>query len=145
MTYTGLPPGIEELLIAAVISLLVTLIYKFLINQEELREIKQKQREHQAKAKDIQHSNPDEAKKLMNEMLNLSNKQMKMTMKPMIVTLFVSLFLIFPFLPKLYEGAVVFLPFSLPYFGNDFGWLMWYFVVSIPLNAIIRKILDVEI
>ena len=145
MTLTGLPPGIEELLIAAGISLIVTLIYKFFVNHEELREIKQKQKDCQAKAKDCQTSNPEEAKRLMNEMLDLSSKQMKMTMKPMMVTMLVSLFVILPFLPNLYQGAVVFLPFTLPYFGNDFGWLMWYFVASIPLNAIMRKLLGVEI
>jgi len=144
MTLIGLPAGIELILIETAIILVITLIYKFLINQNRLRELKEQQKQHQGKIKELQKSNPEEAKKAMNDMLKLSNEQMRMTMKPMMVTLILSLVVIFPVLPNLFPGTVVFLPFTLPYFGNDFGWLAWYFIVSIPLNSIIRRILGVE-
>ena len=34
--------------------------------------------------------------------------------------------------------VVAVLPFSLPVLGNEFGWILWYILVSIPLAIIIR-------
>jgi uncharacterized membrane protein (DUF106 family) len=65
-------------------------------------------------------------------------------MKPMIVS-FLIVIIILPFLPDLFPGVVVNLPFSIPFFGNDFGWLAWYIIVSVPLNSIFRRLLGVEI
>lgn len=222
MTLTGLPIGIEELLTTAVIVFVTTLIYRFLINQNELRELKQKMKEKQGKVKELQSANPEDAKREMAEILNLSNKQMRMTMKPMMVSL-ILFFIFLPFIGEAYgdkvaainnsignitvDGTfynftlsngkinlnnisctlpcdeqtigkykwnilnvtednnifsflgfsssstpsikfsriVVLLPFSLPYFENDFGWLMWYFLFSVILNFVFRKILGVEL
>jgi uncharacterized membrane protein (DUF106 family) len=44
---------------------------------------------------------------------------------------------------KAFEASIVSLPFSLPFFGNDFGWLAWYIIVSFPLSFIFRKALGV--
>jgi len=45
-----------------------------------------------------------------------------------------------------FERVVAFLPgFSLPIVGNDFGWLGWYILVSIPLAIIIRKVLGIVV
>jgi uncharacterized membrane protein (DUF106 family) len=145
MTLIGLPAGIEEILVAIASIALVTLIYKFLMNQNEVKELKDKMKEKQARAKEVQNSNPEEAKRIMSEMLSLSNKQLRMSTKPMMLTLIVSLVLILPFLSWAFPGQVVSLPFSLPYLGSNFGWLAWYFIVSIPLNSIMRKALGVEL
>ena len=37
------------------------------------------------------------------------------------------------------------LPLSLPFFADDMGWLGWYFMVSIPLMVLIRKMLKINI
>ena len=145
MTLIGLSAGIEELLVSALIVFFVTLIYRFLVNQNELKELKEKQKEKQEKIKELQKTNPNEAKRVMAEMLSLSNKQLRMTMKPMFVSLILFIAIIFPILPGLFPGAVVNLPFSLPFFENDFGWLAWYIIVSVPLNSVFRKILGVQI
>ena len=207
MTLTGLPIYIEEILVTAVIVFITTLAYRFLMNQNELRELKQKMREKQEEAKKLQGSNPEESKKVMAETLMLSNKQLRMTMKPMMLAL-ILFFIFLPFVGEAYgdkvaainnnttgnitldgtfynfttnnvtinlnniscslpcdeqiignykwniltEGnntrfsrIVVLLPFSLPYFENDFGWLAWYFFTSVVLNFVFRKILGVEL
>jgi len=144
MSLLGLPVIIEELLLVSVILFITSLIYKFMINKNEIREVKEKQREKQEKIKELQKTNPKEANQVMNEMLKLSQKQMKMTLKPMMVSLLLFL-VVLPFLPNLFPGVVANLPFTLPYFGSDFGWLAWYFILSIPLNSIFRKLLGVEI
>ena len=207
MTLFGLPIGIEEILVAAPIIFATALIYRFLINQNEVRELKEKLKEKQAKMKELQKTNPEESKRIMAETLKLSNKQLRMTMKPMMATLIIVIIAL-PLLAEIYgdkivtiennegnltidektynlqlneenlvldnieceipcndqeignykwdinlEGEdkvkfsriVVLLPFSLPYFGNDFGWLMWYILASFMLNSLFRRILGVEL
>lgn len=144
MSLIGLPVAIEELLLVAGILFISSLIYKFLLDHEKLKEIKTKQKEKQDRLKEIQKTNPEEANQVMNEMLKLSQKQMKMTMKPMIVSLVIFI-IVLPVMPNLFPGTVVNLPFTLPYFGSDFGWMGWYFILSLPLNSIFRKILGVEL
>lgn len=207
MTLTGLPIFIEEFLFTAVIVFITTLAYRFLINQSELKQLKDSLKEKQARMKEVQKTSPEEAKKVMAETLSLSNKQLRMTMKPMMVSLII-FFVALPFFGEAYgdktinlnsnisnftlDGAnynlqlnqgsisidslqcnipcdkqaignykwninmdnnstvrmsrvVALLPFSLPYFGSDFGWLAWYIITSFALNFVFRKILGVEI
>lgn len=206
MTLTGLPINIEEILVTAAIVFVTTLAYRFLMNQNEIRELKQKMKEKQEEAKKLQSSSPEESKKVMAETLMLSNKQLRMTMKPMMLTL-ILFFIFLPFIGEAYgdkvvainnnagnitvDGTfynftlssgkinlnniscslpcdeqtignyrwniltedsnirfsriVVLLPFWIPYFENDFGWLAWYFFTSVVLNFVFRKILGVEL
>ncbi len=36
-------------------------------------------------------------------------------------------------------------PIALPYFGNDFGWLGWYIISSIPLMIVTRRLMKIAI
>jgi uncharacterized membrane protein (DUF106 family) len=42
-----------------------------------------------------------------------------------------------------FSRIVAWLPFSLPFFGNNLGWLGWYLFLFIPLNQLFRKIFGV--
>ena len=41
--------------------------------------------------------------------------------------------------------VVVSLPIRLPVFGYNLGWLGWYFLVSIPLVILIRKLMKIYV
>ncbi|MFQ6010113.1 MAG: EMC3/TMCO1 family protein [Candidatus Aenigmatarchaeota archaeon] len=142
-----LPPILAEMVIAAVIAFIITIFYKKMVNQSELKELKEEQRKLQEKVKELQKTNPDEANRLTKEMLKLTNKQMKMNFKPMLPTLLLVIIL-FPWIASVFMSSEhllrAMLPFTLPFFGNDFGWLMWYIVVSIPFSQIFRKLLGVQ-
>jgi uncharacterized membrane protein (DUF106 family) len=140
----NLPVPIEELLFSAAITFIITLIYKFLANQNEMRQLKANVKEKQAKIKELQKTNPQEANKMLNEVMALSSKQMRMNMKPMLLTLVV-VGITLPWLGQAFPGTVVKLPFTLPYFEDDFGWLAWYIIVSIPFGIYFRKLLKVEL
>ena len=206
MSLIGLPLSLEVLLLCSVIFFLSSLIYKLLINKEQIREVKAKQKEHQERVKELQKTNPEQANQAMNDMLKLSQKQMKITMKPMMVSLLIFI-LVLPILAGAYgdinvqltdnsgvltidktnytlqlsgnqlsvggtsyslpssdqqiggynwniqaqddrvtfSRIVAFLPFSLPLLGSDMGWFAWYFVLSLALTSIFRKVLGVEI
>lgn len=139
-----LPPPIAELIIAAFILFIITLFYKFLVNQSKVNELKTKLKEKQKEAKEMQKTNPKQANILMNEILKLTNRQFRMNLKPLFFG-FIIIMILLPWVASVFPGAVVLLPFSLPFFGNDFGWLMWYIIISIPLNQLFRKFMGVEL
>ena len=113
-------------------------------NQQRMKDIKNQQKDLSKKAKESEKTNPDESKKTLDDMMKLMHEQQRMNMKPMLAT-FVLVFAFFPWVGSLYNGPIINLPVSLPYFGNDFGWIMWYVVTSLPLSLLFRKILDVEL
>ena len=43
-----------------------------------------------------------------------------------------------------FSRTIALLPISLPFVGNDLGWLGWYFVSSIPIAILIRKLLKIN-
>lgn len=137
----GLHPAVGELIIVIFITFIITLFYKFLVDQKKVKELKDAVKEKQKQAKELQKTDPDASKKMTAEIFGLTNKQMKMTMKPMIVTL-LFVILIFPWLKTVFIGPVVYLPFAI--FGKEsFGWLLWYIVASIPLSMLFRKAMGV--
>src|SRR3989338_7549912 len=138
----AMPPVLSVLFFSALISLIISIFNKLLVDNKKVSELKQKQKDLQAKAKAVQKENPDEANKIFSEVMSTTN--VKMNMKPMIPTmLFVILLL--PWLGEIFTTPVAILPnhMELPLFGNDFGWLSWYFITSIPLSTLFRKALGV--
>jgi uncharacterized membrane protein (DUF106 family) len=139
----ALPPILSEVVIVSIMTVIITLFYKKLVNQNRIKEIRDETKKLQDKIKELKNKDPEQANRLMNEMLKMTNEQMKMSMKPMLPTLLMAM-IFFPWIGTLYKGAVAILPFSLPFFGNDFGWLMWYLIVSIPMSQIFRKLMGVQ-
>jgi len=138
-----LPAPVAELIIAAFIIFIITLFYRFLVDQNKVRELKTKLKEKQQEAKEVQKTNPKQANALMNEVLKLTNRQFKMNLKPLIFV-FILVIILLPWVASVFPGVVVLLPFSLPFLGNDLGWLMWYIIISLPLNQLFRKFMGVE-
>jgi len=138
-----LPAPVAELIIAAFIIFIITLFYRFLVDQNRVKELKAKLKEKQKEAKEIQKSNPKQANALMSEVLKLTNRQFKMNLKPLFFT-FILIMILLPWVASVFPATVVLLPFSLPFFGNDFGWLIWYIIISLPLNQLFRKFMGVE-
>ena len=139
----GLKPVMAELLVAVIVTFLSTIPYRFLVDQSKVREIKEKQKELQKKVKEVPKDKPEEAGRLSKEVLELTNKQMMMNMKPMFFTLGLVI-LVLPWMSGAFVGQTALLPFDLPFFGNDFGWLAWYFFISLPFTTLFRKLLGVE-
>ncbi|ENN96565.1 hypothetical protein J422_01545 [Methanocaldococcus villosus KIN24-T80] len=119
-----LHPGMSILFIAFIVSLIITLANKFLIDQERLGEIKREMQEIQKKYKKYM-NNPEkleELKKDQEKMMQLNAEFMKMSFKPMIYT-WLPIILIFIYLKHVYgyngiyqnlypdwNGVVVYLP-----------------------------------
>lgn len=142
-----LPPILSELVLVAIITFIITLFYRYMIDQSVVRGIKQQIKELQAKVKELEKTNPEAAKAHISEMLKLSNQHMRLSMKPMLPTMLLIL-AVFPWMASVYSNFVPALPFKSWLLSAIAAiippWLLWYILLSIPLSQLFRKALGVE-
>lgn len=142
-----LPLVVSELLMVAIMTFIITLFYRYLVNQDAVRALKQQIKERQAKAKELQKSNPEQANTAMSEMLKLNNQQMRLQFRPMLPTMLLVL-AVFPWLATIFSGFAPALPFHSDLISALAGmvppWLLWYILISLPLSQLFRKLLGVE-
>lgn len=84
------------LLTAAVLSLTITLIYKWMTNQEEMKSLKQKTKDFQKQMKEHK-DNPKKLMAIQKEAMSINSKYMMKSMKPTLVT-FLPIIIIFGWL-----------------------------------------------
>lgn len=150
------------LVIAIIIGVVLTLVQYLLVDQKELKSIREETSAYQKEMLAAQKSNDkNKLKKLQkrkSRMDEMQKKLMSMSMKPLYITM-IPIFLFFSWLRQspaadLIDPVVVKLPFdtilvqklhagSPPGFqtGDWLGWLGWYIFSSSVVSNIIRKIL----
>ncbi|VVB80608.1 Uncharacterised protein [uncultured archaeon] len=118
---------VSIVIVSALITLVSTLITKWLTNQEHLKSLKERQKQIQ---KDLKNHKPGEKmfEELQSEMLQISMTMMRSSFKPMLVTL-VPFVIFFGWLRGLYT----------PILSN---WIWYYIVSSIAFSMIYRKVFD---
>ncbi|HIH10945.1 TPA: DUF106 domain-containing protein [Candidatus Woesearchaeota archaeon] len=79
--------------LALLISLLMTLVYKFFTNQAEMKRLRDQQRESQDKMKTLR-DKPDEMLKIQKEQMHANLEYMKKSFKPTLITM-IPVFLLF--------------------------------------------------
>ncbi len=79
-------PFLGVLLVSLILSFIVVLVYKYFTNQEEMKRIKEAQKEYQQKFKDLK-DKPDEAMKLQKEAMGKNFEYMKHTLKATLITM----------------------------------------------------------
>ena len=126
---------IGMILITGIITLITTLLQKYLTDQDTIKTIKEEQKIVQQEMK-LAKSNPEKTMELSKKSFELSMKTMPLTMRPLVYT-------VIPF--------VLFLRWFGDYFIVNpvkiFGFLSWfwaYIIFSIVLSSIFRKILKVQ-
>jgi uncharacterized membrane protein (DUF106 family) len=126
---------------SALITFLLTWVYKITINYPRYKEITDKQKTLTKEMKNVK----DAAKlsKLQNEVMNLSMESFKMTLKPMIIT-FLPVLIIFALLREAYTSAavgnIINWGADLPIVHTGGGWFFCYVLLSLVFNLIARKI-----
>ena len=140
----NLPVVLAEFLIALIVTFVLVLPFKYLVNRTKLEEIKTQQKEKQGKIKELQKTNPQEATKMMNEILALNNSMFRINMKPLLITFVVAIAFL-PWMGITFPNTVAQLPFPIPLIAADgkFGWLVWYIIISLPVNQLFRKLLNI--
>ncbi len=74
------------IILSLVISLIVVLVYKFFTNQEEMKRIKEQQKEYQKRIRELKDS-PQEMMKLQKEAMSKNMEYMKHSLKATIITI----------------------------------------------------------
>ncbi len=121
-------------IIAFVLTLFVTLVYKFMTDQELLKSIKQEMKEIREEMKKFK-DDPQKMMELNKKSMEHSLSQMKNTFKPMLIT-FIPLIIVFGWLRNIY-GTL-----TLNFLGIH-SWLLIYIIFSMVLSLILRKIMKV--
>jgi len=124
------------LLISFLITLIITLVYKFMTNQKELKEIQDKTKEIREQMK-LHKDNQPKMSELQKQSLEISMGSFKHQFKPMIITL-LPILIIFGWLRETYVGYN-----SLNFLGFIDTWIWTYIVSAFIFSLILRKLLKV--
>ena len=79
-------PFLGILVLALILSFLVTIIYKYFTNQEEMKRLKEQQKEYQKQIKSLK-DKPDEMMKVQKEAMKINFEYMKHSLKPTLITM----------------------------------------------------------
>lgn len=79
-------PFLGIIVMALAISFLISLVYKFMTNQEKMKALKQEQKEFQKRMKELR-SEPEKMMALQKEAMRKNMEYMKMSLKPTLVTM----------------------------------------------------------
>ncbi len=88
-----LSPFWAIVILAVGISFLSTLAYKYLTNQQKMKELKEKQKEFQGRMKELR-SQPDKMMEVQKEAMKVNMEYMKMSFKPTLITMIPLLLLV---------------------------------------------------
>jgi len=140
-------PLVSMIVFSLAISIILTLLYRVLINQTKAKELKERQKALREEAKQNK-GNPEKLAEIQKEMMQISSETMRMSFKPMIIT-FIPLLLTFGALKWLYMdaakvGNIFYWGVNLPLIGDGGGWLFCYIVFSFIFSLILRKVFKVE-
>ncbi len=138
--------------VSVLIALITTIVTSKVIDQEEMKSNKRRLKEFQEKLKTTREKGDEKKlKKIQSQMLEVQSEVMKGSFKPMLYT-FVPIIIVFQWLSQyetlqtyinMYQHLVT-LPFTLPIFGSELGWLGWYIVCSFMSSTVIRKVFNLH-
>src|SRR3989344_1742544 len=126
-------PLLGLLIISFILTLLISLSYKFLTNQKELKQHKEEMNILQKEIKSLK-DNPQKMMDKQKELMEKNFKMMKYNIKPMIIT-FIPLIIIFGWL------RVTFEPLGKLILGLSWFWV--YLISAIVFSILIRKLLKI--
>lgn len=139
--------------ISITVSLIIVVITAKVVDQNEMKKLKDKMAKFQEKTKDAKKKNDTkQLNKVSKEMMGLQSTMMSKSMKPMMYTM-VPIILIFGWLRQYTDlqnfveaqGYLVTLPFEMPFFGTELGWFGWYILCSFPASSLLKKVLKMDV
>jgi uncharacterized membrane protein (DUF106 family) len=147
-------PVHEVFFYSVLIAVITAVLYRFLVNQNEMRKLKEGIKHYQKKMKEAQKAGrTEDVQRFLGEMTKAQKKQFSLNMRPMVITIIPFFILLVWWLPANYSDLIVSLPIPLPYlsweppllhFTGEYNWFWWYLISFLPANLISRKLLGVE-
>ncbi len=130
--------------ISLIITVLITLAYKFLTNQQRMKELKAEVKDLQAKMKESK-EDKDKLMQLNQQAMGKNLEVMKHSLRPTLIT-FIPIIIIFSWLRNTYlpAGDLFSWNADIILFGSGIGWLWTYILCSFIFSLIIRKVLKIQ-
>ncbi|MFH1455550.1 MAG: EMC3/TMCO1 family protein [archaeon] len=134
----GLPNPWGLLILCAILSIFMTVVYKYATDQELMKTLKEDMKAMQKEMKSLK-NDPKKMMEVQKKTMEKNMKYMMQSFKPMLIT-FIPFILIFPWLRTYYidYGPV------LSIFGLNLNWFWTYFLFTMVLSIALRKILKVH-
>jgi len=143
--------------VSIVIALITTVATSKFVDQEEMKANKAMLKAFQEKINKAREKGDEKKiKKFTNEMMSVQSEVMKGSFKPLMYTM-PPIIVVFQWLHHYWElellsqtfitdgsNYLISLPFSLPKYGTELGWLGWYILCSFMTSTAIRKIFKVQ-
>src|SRR3989338_2952709 len=124
-------PTVGLLVVSFILTLIISLSYKFLTDQKELKKQKEEMTQLQKEIKELK-DNPTKMMEKQGELMKKNLGMMKHNIKPMLFT-FIPLIIIFGWLRVTYEGKLI--------IGLSWFWI--YLISAVIFSMIIRKLLKI--
>ncbi len=131
-------PALFMIAISFLIALAISLVYKYMSNQSEMKRLKGELKELQKSIKENK-GKPEKLTEIQKQLAEKNITYMKHSFKPMLFT-FVPAILILVWLKNLYNGIDIIL--TLP-FGLGLNWIWTYVIFSFVFSLILRKFLHI--
>jgi len=130
-----LSPVLSILIFATILSVITTLMSKYLINKEFAIKMKSRMKELKLQMKEAQkNSNKEVLSSSMKEMMEMNRKYMKESMKVMVGSLVFGI-LFLTYMSAKYASQSV----TLPLIGITMNWIYWYVIASLVISMTLRK------
>lgn len=134
-------------------TIIITLLYRVLVDQKEMKKLKHELNYYQKRMKQAQKTGKKEdVQKFLCEMTKLQKKQFALNIRPMMISMFIFV-LLFLWIASNYSNLSVKLPIPLPYISWDFpiihitreyNWFWWYFILILLTSFISRKLIGIQ-
>ncbi|MEK6933617.1 MAG: EMC3/TMCO1 family protein [Nanoarchaeota archaeon] len=121
-------PKISIVVLASLVSFLISLVNYFVLDKEKMRDLKAKQKALQEEAKKHK-DNPQKMMDIQKEIMPLSLEMMKHSFKPLLITM-IPIIIFFGYLKQWYAPTII-----------AKSWIWWYIGGSIASSMIFRKLL----
>lgn len=144
---TIFPPYLTILIMAIILTVLITVVSRLVVNRKLMMEVKEQMEVIKENLNAAQKSgNKDEQNKYLSELMKANSGYMKHTMRIMIVSI-VIVILFFPWLSFRYAGVTaVELPFTIPFINwSSLEWFWWYVIAAFAVGTVMRKIMGSDI
>lgn len=134
----------DVIIVSLIITFLITLVYKYLTDQNAMGELRAKMKDFQ---KQMKENKADMAKvqELQKQAMSSQMQYMKHSWKVMLYT-FLPLILIFSWMRATFNSGadIINWGFNMPLFGTGLGWLGTYIISSIIFSTILRKVMKIH-
>ena len=112
---------------SVIVSLVITIVNYFVVDQNKMRELKERQKKQQADMKKYK-DNPQKMMEIQKEMMSGMGESFKHSLKPMLIT-FLPLILFFSWLRPTFAATDI-----------SSSWIWYYIGTSLVASLILRKL-----